>query len=370
MRGTFYFYCLCFLCSIMHEVFGSEMYDVYNMATHNLCNEKDRGSIFIQPWKAAILYAGHALDKTGGIALRNVHYCEINVSTNEDFGLVVVFEHMKIRGRQNTETNGWECEDYVQVSTIGDKKIYAIMPFDFKDKRSDLLCGERNTTYTFRTRGLFEIGTQANMFSTITNTLEIDFHQSQSRHPLINNSFTAVITTFRIIKDEVFPEVCKDRYICQGLHNRYCISPDFRCDDHINCAFDSSGTDERGCNHVMIADSSIPTTTVIILTLASIIAIAILLCCVFALIKKVLSRSNSQISSQHESYVVALNGAPTAPSLQRQHTLPRYEAVVMTDVVEELPPPEAPSLPELPPSYSELYPDGPPKEAEARSEIK
>ncbi|XP_076038252.1 uncharacterized protein LOC143023561 isoform X6 [Oratosquilla oratoria] len=326
MRGTFYFYCLCFLCSIMHEVFGSEMYDVYNMATHNLCNEKDRGSIFIQPWKAAILYAGHALDKTGGIALRNVHYCE--------------------------------------VSTIGDKKIYAIMPFDFKDKRSDLLCGERNTTYTFRTRGLFEIGTQANMFSTITNTLEIDFHQSQSRHPLINNSFTAVITTFRIIKDEVFPEVCKDRYICQGLHNRYCISPDFRCDDHINCAFDSSGTDERGCNHVMIADSSIPTTTVIILTLASIIAIAILLCCVFALIKKVLSRSNSQISSQHESYVVALNGAPTAPSLQRQHTLPRYEAVVMTDVVEELPPPEAPSLPELPPSYSELYPDGPPKEAE------
>lgn len=50
------------------------------------------------------------------------------------------------------------------------------------------------------------------------------------------------------------------------------------------------------------------------------------------------------------------------PPLQRQHTLPPYEAVVMADADPSWKSsnPESPGTGELPPKYESLFPDGPP----------
>lgn len=53
----------------------------------------------------------------------------------------------------------------------------------------------------------------------------------------------------------------------------------------------------------------------------------------------------------------------SAPPMQRQHTLPPYEAVVMADADPGWKSSTPDSLPpgELPPNYESLFPDGPPK---------
>lgn len=53
----------------------------------------------------------------------------------------------------------------------------------------------------------------------------------------------------------------------------------------------------------------------------------------------------------------------SAPPVQRQHTLPPYEAVVMVDADPswKSSTPDPPSPGELPPKYESLFPDGPPK---------
>lgn len=57
-----------------------------------------------------------------------------------------------------------------------------------------------------------------------------------------------------------------------------------------------------------------------------------------------------------------LSDVSTTP-MQRQHTLPPYEAVVMADAdprwKSSIPDPQPPG--ELPPDYESLFPDGPPK---------
>ncbi|KAG0712224.1 hypothetical protein GWK47_018960 [Chionoecetes opilio] len=205
-----------------------------------------------------------------------------------------------------------------------------------------------------------EVGSNADVFSTIANNIEVTFHQSKSKTSPVNNSFRIVITTFKYIKEVAFSEACRGKYPCRGSEN-YCISPEYVCDSHYNCAVPSGGGDEVKCKDPSTYSSIFSTTTTIITSLASIVGAAFLIGCIITLAKKMHAQSSSP--SRSTTPRPGLMSDVSAPPMQRQHTLPPYEAVVMADADPSWKPstPETPAAGELPPNYESLFPDGPPK---------
>lgn len=347
----------------VHSTFTREPYETYELESFSLCSHgKEEGSLIIRPWGAMLLKVGHKLEKDGSQASQSIHNCKVHINTKEGFGMVAVIEDMKLQGKRNRD-NGWDCEgDYVKLSTVSSltivKVLDKIVPGDiFKKKATEELCGIRHAG----SQRFSEVGTSANVFYTLSNSLEVDFHQNQKSRNIVNNSFTIVVTTFMPQGSEVFTERCDGRYICPGSNN-YCIDNALVCDGHSNCAFSSGGADESNCQDAAV--SQLPmfsATTTIIMTLACIVGLGLVVCCLFTIIMRAKSRNTTRAGTPVPTSV-SLHDA-TAPPLERQQTLPGYEAVVMSDMEgdhkESVPP--TPAVGEYPPSYDQLFPDGPPK---------
>ncbi|KAK7068554.1 hypothetical protein SK128_004759 [Halocaridina rubra] len=365
MEGLIYFWSslLLSLCVYTTSIFTKGIYDTYELESFGLCSDgKEESSVYIIPWKSVILKVGHKLEKDGSQASHRIHKCKIRISTQEEFGLVAVIEDMKLRGKRN-KNNGWDCEgDYVQLSTLGTstfaKILDRLLPGDlFKSKKTEELCGVR----VAGSPRFSEVGTSANVLSTLSNNLEVEFHQKQNTRHFINNSFSIVVTTFKHESQEDFTESCRGRHMCSG--NQYCIHPDYVCDGHLNCALPSGGNDESTCPVTGVSHQPMfSATTTIIMTLASIVGVGLVVCCLFTIIMRAKSRNSTPSGTPVPPSF--LSGEATAPPLERQNTLPHYEAVVMSDMDGEqkvkvsLTPQQAG---EYPPTYDELYPDGPPQ---------
>ncbi|KAK8743278.1 hypothetical protein OTU49_001346 [Cherax quadricarinatus] len=357
------------LCSVLmlmlcvEKVVSLAEYNTYDLETFTPCiDDREKASIIINPWKAAILKVGYLFDDDGSPASHKIHECKVTVNTKEDFGLAAVIEEMKITGTQDKHTNGWVCHgDYVKLSTSGPSfwsKLISSLPFGlFKSKSTEELCGTRKKRQLFS-----EIGSSANILSTLANNLEVLFHQRQSRDYPVNNTFTIVITAFKHTKDEA----CKGKFKCTGNDN-YCIDPSYVCDNHFNCAFPSGGGDELQCAVKAVYHPIFSTTTTIITVLAGIVGAGLVVCCLFTIIMKAKSRNDTPSGTPVPP--VGHTPAGAAPNLQRQHTLPPYEAVVMSDASQNwksstLPSPE---VGEYPPSYHMLFPEGPPKDLQTET---
>ncbi|XP_042894044.1 uncharacterized protein LOC122267908 isoform X2 [Penaeus japonicus] len=326
-------------------------YNIYHLESSSMCGYGDsKASVYISPWDASILKFGYT-----GPAVRNIHRCKVRVKTQEGFGLAAIIEDMKIRGRKDKETNGWLCEDYVKMSTSGSSIIYkfldTVLPGDlFKSKTTKELCGTQhnrgdgNSSFRFS-----EVGSNANVLSTLASHLTIDFHQEQSNRSPVNNSFSIVITTYKHDSDK---EACQGKYMCKGNSAyQYCIHPSYECDTHFNCAFPYSGSDEQRCREEPHPLFSM--TTIIITTLAGIVGVGLVVCCLFTFIMRARSRTTTPTGTPVEA---------SAPPLQRQHTLPCYEAVVKSDGRQAWGASAPPSPVECPPNYHALFPNGPPKD--------
>ncbi|XP_047495142.1 uncharacterized protein LOC125043188 isoform X2 [Penaeus chinensis] len=339
-------------------VSASPNYELYQLESFRMCGfGGSEASVYISPWDAIILRVGDDFQ-----AARNIHRCKVRVKTKEGFGLAAVIEDMRIRGRKDKETNGWLCEDYVKMSTSGSSIFYkfldTVLPGDlFKSKTTKELCGtqqnkgDSNSSFTFS-----EVGTNANILSTLNSDLTLEFHQDQSNDNPVNNTFTIVITTYKHVSDK---EACQGKYLCKGSSAyQYCIHPRYECDSHFNCAFPySSGSDEQRCRAIQHPIFSI--TTIIITTLATIVGLGLIVCCLFTFIMRARSRTTTPTGTPIEA---------SAPPLQRQHTLPHYEAVVKSDGRQGWGPEDPPSPNAFPPSYHALFPNGPPSDLAAESD--
>ncbi|XP_063592053.1 uncharacterized protein LOC134769288 isoform X2 [Penaeus indicus] len=344
-------FCLC------NFVSASSNYDTYQLESFRMCGiGASDASVYISPWQAIILRVGDDFQ-----AARNIHRCKVRVTTQKGFGLAAVIEDMRIRGRKDKETNGWLCEDYVKMSTSGgsfvSKFLDTVLPGDlFKSKTTKELCGiqqnkgDSNSSFRFS-----EVGSSANILSTLTNQLTVEFHQERSNDNPVNNTFTIVITTYKHDSDK---EACQGKYMCKGSGEyQYCIHPRYECDSHFNCAFPYSGSDEQRCR--VIQHPIFSMTTIIITTLATIVGLGLIVCCLFTIIMRARSRTTTPTGTPIEA---------SAPPLQRQHTLPLYEAVVKSDGRQGWGPDDPPSPNEFPPNYHALFPNGPPKDLAAESD--
>lgn len=345
---------------LFNIVSASSNYEKRQLESFQMCGfGGSEASLYISPWHAAILTVGEDFQ-----AARNIHRCKVRVKTQEGFGLAAVIEDMRIRGRKDRETNGWVCEDYVKMSTSGTSVLYkfldTVLPGDlFKSKTTKELCGvqqnrgDGNSSFRFS-----EVGSNANILSTLASHLTIEFHQEKSNDNPVNNTFTIVITTYKHDSDKVFAEACQGKYVCKGNNEyQYCIHPRYKCDSHFNCAFPYSGSDEQGCRAIQHPIFSM--TTIIITTLAGIVGLGLIVCCLFTIIMRARSRTTTPTGTPIEA---------SAPPLQRQHTLPRYEAVVKSDARQDWGPDAPPSPSEFPPNYHALFPNGPPKDLAAESD--
>ncbi|XP_068248957.1 uncharacterized protein [Palaemon carinicauda] len=343
----------------VQSTFTRDSYVTHDLESFQLCGHgKEEGNVMIKPWGAVILKVGHRLDKDGSQASHSIHNCKVSVSTPEGYGIVAVIEDMKLQGKRNSD-NGWDCEDdYVKLSTVSSSTIAKVLdkllPGDlFKKKATEELCGIRLA----ESRRFSEVGTSANVFHTLSNSIEVDFHQGQKNRNIVNNSFTIVVTTFMPKGSD---DRCDGQYTCPG-NNNYCINSAYVCDGHANCAF-SSGGDETNCQDDSVSQQPMFTaTTTIIMTLGCIVGLGLVVCCLFTIIMRAKSRNTTRAGTPVRTSV-CLHDA-TAPPLDRQHTLPGYEAVVMSDIEgenkESVPP--TPAVGEYPPAYDQLFPDGPPK---------
>nr|XP_045613585.1 uncharacterized protein LOC123767702 isoform X2 [Procambarus clarkii] len=356
-------YSVMVLSWCVSQVASLDGYDVYHLG-QNLCeDENDKETITIGPWKAAIIKVGHLKTKDGLPVSHKIHKCKVTAERKEDFGLAAVIEEMKIQASVDKRTNGWVCDgDYVKLSTSGTSFISKLLdsfPWDtFKSKSTEELCGLRKKKQLFS-----EIGANANVFSTVSSNLEVYFHQSQNNGYSLNNSFTIVITAFKYTRDK---EACQGKFKCTGNEN-FCIDQRYMCDNHLNCGFPSGGGDEVRCSVRAVYQPVFSTTTTIITALAGVVGAGLVICCLFTIIMKAKSRSATPSGTP-----VPPGGqtqVPSAPALQRQHTLPPYEAVVMSDANQSWKSnaPPCPEVGEYPPSYEMLFPEGPPKEAHAEN---
>ncbi|XP_042208720.1 uncharacterized protein LOC121856987 isoform X2 [Homarus americanus] len=357
-------YSVFVLCLYIQSLVCAGGYETYHLESMGLCkHDKEEASIFIKPWKAAILKVGYLIDSNGTPSSHKIHKCKINVNTADDFGLAAVIEHMKIQGTHDKLTHGWVCQkDYIKLSTSGThivSKLLSIFSGErIKSKTTQELCGTRKQNQHFS-----EVGSSANVLSTVANNLEVLFHQGQSNRYSVNNSFTVVITSFKHTKDD---EVCQGKYMCTGNKN-YCIDPEYVCDQHYNCAFPSGGGDEVQCTDKPVPYPIFSTTTTIITTLAGIVGAGLVVCCIFTIIMKVRSRNSSPSGTSVPQ--TGLSPITSVPALQRQHTLPPYEAVVMSDASQSWKnnAPTHSEVGEIPPSYHMLYPEGPPKDLQTET---
>ncbi|CAL4097935.1 unnamed protein product [Meganyctiphanes norvegica] len=349
-----------------------ENYTTYHL--ESICKQKEsEGKISIPPWGAAILKIGHSMAYDGSQASTKIHKCNVNVVTAKGFGLAAVVEDMNIRGIKDRTTNQMECDDYVQFTTVGSSKFHNILnkvlPGDpFKDKSSKRLCGQRhNAGDNIKKIRLEEISTQASIFHTRNPNIEVSFHQDQNPYQTVNNSFTLVLTTFRHQSDTEFSISCDDRFKCMGPEV-YCINEAFQCDNHINCAFPNSGRDELCKTYGPSPHPVFSTTTTIITTLACIVGAGLVVCCLFTIVMKIKSKRRTVTDYPMDDVQGSQGEMLPQLHLQRQQTLPRYEAVVMADAehwnsINIEPTPVDPK--DVPPSYEHLFPNGPPKLVEA-----
>ncbi|XP_050727019.1 uncharacterized protein LOC127003979 isoform X1 [Eriocheir sinensis] len=339
-------------------------YETYKLDSFRLCGSgKESGSFYIRPWKAAILTFGNPPDSNLPPPGRDIHECKVSITTQKDFGLGAVVQDLSIKATLNKHTNGWECDgDYIQISTAGTStisKLLGLLSVDFKSKKTQELCGKRTGKPRFS-----EVGSNADVFSTLAHNIDVEFHQALRKTTPVNNSFRIVITTFKHIKEVAFSDACQGQYQCRGSEN-YCINPEYVCDSNYNCAVPLGGGDELKCKDPELYHPVFSTTTTIITALAAIVGGGFLLGCIITLVKKMHSRRSSQ--SRSVTPRPGLLSDVSAPPMQRQHTLPPYEAVVMADAdpswksspLDPLPPGE------LPPNYESLFPDGPPKSQSA-----
>lgn len=189
---------------LFNIVSASSNYEKRQLESFQMCGfGGSEASLYISPWDAAILTVGEDFQ-----AARNIHRCKVRVKTQEGFGLAAVIEDMRIRGRKDRETNGWVCEDYVKMSTSGTSVLYkfldTVLPGDlFKSKTTKELCGvqqnrgDGNSSFRFS-----EVGSNANILSTLASHLTIEFHQEKSNDNPVNNTFTIVITTYKHDSDK------------------------------------------------------------------------------------------------------------------------------------------------------------------------
>lgn len=351
--------CVLLVCASVCVAAGQnpDPYDRKELSQFSLCGfGKKKSSIYIQPSKAAILTFGNPPGSKQAPPGRGIHECEIAIKTGKNFSLSAVIEEMNITASLNEKTRGWECDgDYLKISTVGKSllsKLLDIIPGDtFRSKKTDQLCGMRKGKPRFS-----EVGSNADVFFTINDNMEVTFHQSDSKSSPDNNYFRIVITSFKYVKNT---DACQGMYQCRGSEN-HCISKEYVCDTHYNCAGPRGGGDETRCEVPGFTNKIFSTTTTIITSLASIVGAAFLLGCIITLGKKMRSQSSSQ--SRSVTPRVGRLSEVSDPPLQRQHTLPPYEAVVMADADPSWKSsnPESPGTGELPPKYESLFPDGPP----------
>ncbi|KAK8407282.1 hypothetical protein O3P69_002086 [Scylla paramamosain] len=352
--------CALLVCASVCVAAGQDpdSYDRSDLSEFRLCgHNKESGSIYIRPSKAAILTFGNPPGSKQPPPGRSIHECVISITTRENFSLSAVVEEMSIAATHNKKTHGWECDgDYLKISTVGTSlfsKLLNIIPGDFfRSKKTDKLCGMRKGKPRFS-----EVGSNADVFSTIANNMEVMFHQSDSKSSPVDNYFRIVITSFKYVKNA--GDACQGMYHCRGSEN-YCIGKEYVCDTHYNCAGPRGGGDESRCEVPGFTNKIFSTTTTIITSLASIVGAAFLLGCIITLGKKMRSQSSSQ--SRSVTPRAGRLSEMSDPPLQRQHTLPPYEAVVMADADPSWKSsnPESPGTGELPPKYESLFPDGPP----------
>lgn len=362
MKSVIYYVLL--LCSYIQNVFSSEKYTTYHLESFTLCGDgKEEASIYIRPWEAAIIRFGYKSKDTIPSTSNRISKCKISVQTKEDFGLAAVIEEMDIRATLNKKTNGWMCQgDHVRMSSSAKsdfvKLLDNIFPGDvFKSKTTEDLCGPRKKGQAFT-----DVGANANLLFTLAHNMEVFYQSKKVLYP-VHNSFVIVITSFRHMKDE---ENCQGRYKC-GEKDNLCIDSSYVCDEHFNCAFPYGGDDEHQCIGKTMHQPTFSTTTTIITTLVAIVGAGLFICCLFTVIMKVKSRNGTPSGTP-----VPPTGPVSdvsAPPLQRQHTLPRYEAVVMSDLNQswKSSTPPSPEVGEFPPSYHALFPDGPPKDLESEN---
>ncbi|KAG0712225.1 hypothetical protein GWK47_018961 [Chionoecetes opilio] len=149
-----------YVCVCVHAVKSQAEYDTYNLDSFKLCEHKDSGSIYIRPWKAAILTFGNPPGSELPPPGRDIHDCTVTIKTQENFGMAAVIENMSIAATLNKMTHAWECDgDHLkvehqelvfslcQISTFGTStisKILSLLPGDYlRSKKTQELCGVR-----------------------------------------------------------------------------------------------------------------------------------------------------------------------------------------------------------------------------------
>ncbi|KAF2357972.1 hypothetical protein FHG87_011275 [Trinorchestia longiramus] len=208
--------------------------------------------VYLPAWSAAVVTFGQAED--ADYYGRDRHTCTLKVTTAKDFHLGGVVENIRIQGTQDHATKRWQCNDYIVFRTkaggLVNQVLDMLLPDKlFKGRQSEKLCGERvlDASKIFR---LVDTSSHSNVFSTMANSMELEYHQDEDNKTPVNNSFTVVISTFRNINEHECKE--EDQVMCSGGGNSrgkqlYCVHARYRCDGHVNCALPGGGTDERGC---------------------------------------------------------------------------------------------------------------------------